>query len=195
MSSKNRFVITTEGQVKMVLSILLLLNALITTIEVNNICIFLAMLFSSIGDYSIASSRGAIGPTEEKNKTDFNVGVAAFAVAHVLYTFAMGMKVPFEGTFVLKLAIAIVFVAACTAFLLGILDSKNATIPYALCLIATAFISFHFGIVTGIGYVLFVASDLILAIFEDKSPKWQYAIWGTYVPAQALIITSFLLAK
>ena len=194
MLAKKRIKMTAEGRVKMVLSGLLLVFSLIVTIITREPLVFFGMLFSSIGDFAIADSRGAIYEGE-KSKNNFYAGVSAFAFAHLIYGICMCMMgvIKDETSLVIKAVFCILFVSSAIAFLLGLLSNKNATMIYAICLIATWVIAFKFSIVAVIGYSLFIASDLILALFEDKSPKWQYAIWATYVPAQALILASFLL--
>ena len=189
MSAKRRISMTTEGKVKMLLSCLLLVSSLVVSIKARNPYVFFGMLFSSFGDFFIAASRGAI--YKEKVKEMFNSGVAAFAIAHFAYAYSM-----FDNSKakLVQIVFCIVAVFSFCAFLLGLLNKKSATILYAICLIATCVIAFKFSTISGIGYSFFILSDLILALFEEKSPKWQYAIWASYVPAQALILTGFLIS-
>ena len=66
-------------------------------------------------------------------------------------------------------------------------------IPYAVCLALNAVNSWSFSTLAGIGGILFLVSDAILSVFEKKSPKWQLAIWFTYVPAQICLLTAILI--
>ena len=191
MSTKRKMNMTTEGKVKMLLSVLLLVFALIVSGICKNIFIFFAMFFSSMGDFAIASSRGAIY-REKKSKSDFYTGVSAFAFAHLVYVISM-LHFKIEMPVFIKIIIGILAVSSFIAYFMGETNNEHCTIPYAICLLSTCCVAFKFSIITGIGYILFLVSDLILALFEEKNQKWQYAIWGTYVPAQAVILTSFLL--
>lgn len=114
-----------------------------------------------------------------------------FAWAHFLYTCGTAIAtVNTSPVMVIVSAVALFAVTVVVAY-----KEEKATIAYAIILIIAAVNGWTYSWVMGAGYIIFVISDAILAVFENKSPKWQVAIWGTYVPAQALILASFWLTN
>lgn len=179
--------INREGKVKLFLSLSLLAYASYTAHMANNMSVIFAMLLSTIGDIFIMESRGVF---EEQKRDSFTLGVIAFALAHLFYIIAIETKYSnyiAAGTIILVLITMYLAVAKKTR------DTKACFIPYALCILSNAVNSWIFGLIAGLGMTLFIASDVILSLTEERNPKWQIAIWATYVPAQALLITSILL--
>lgn len=177
-----------EGKVKLGFSFALLIFSLGVTLATKNKYVFLAMLCSSAGDILIMSSRGCFG----KKENQFENGVIAFAMAHLAYMVAM-------PTYLSDTCLYI----ALWCFVLIIFLNFNAKIkqgiwiciPYAVCLALNAVNSWSYGTLAGIGGTLFLVSDAILSVFEKKNPKWQIAIWVTYVPAQICLLTAILTEK
>lgn len=176
-----------EGKVKLFLSVSVLVYSVYVSIAVNSIFPFIAMFFSSIGDIAIMASRGAL---TGKKENSFDWGVIAFSAAHTVYVYAMRE----ERTVFLAIAISL-FIAVLILTKIKPADKKWNYIPYTLLLFTSFANTWFFAILAGIGMVLFLSSDLILSICEEKSPKWQIPIWATYIPAQILILSSFMLVK
>ena len=176
-----------EGKTKLTLSLLLLVFAGVVAGITGVILVATAMLASSIGDYSIMKSRGVFG--DKKDKKYFARGVIAFAVAHLLYIFAM------QGTKWWGNIVVLDIICCLLTIIMAVKRDKFGdmmNVPYAACLILAAINGWQFHWLAGIGYVQFIISDLILAIGEDRDPKYQIPIWATYVPGQACIIASVL---
>lgn len=177
--------INREGKIKLFFSLSLLLYSILVSIITKNFAAFLAMLFSSMGDICIMASRGVF--CEEK-RNSFKLGVASFAFAHLVYV--AGMKHEHTIAF-----ISIAMVALVMVIYLSVTKNNNSNfVPYAICLLTSAVNSWFFSWVAGIGMILFLLSDAILSICEEKSPKWQITIWATYVPAQVFLLTAILIA-
>lgn len=177
--------INREGKIKLFFSSSLLLYSILVSIITKNFAPFLAMFFSSMGDIYIMASRGVF--CEEK-RNSFKPGVVSFAFAHMVYV--TGMKHEHSIVFV-----SIAMVALIMVIYLSVTKNNNSNfVPYAICLITSAVNAWLFSWIAGIGMILFLASDAILSICENKSPKWQIAIWATYVPAQAFLLTAILIA-
>lgn len=176
-----------EGKIKLLFSLALLIFSLGVAMVAKNKYIFLAMLCSSAGDILIMSSRGCI---TGKKENQFENGVIAFAMAHLAYMVAMPTELSDTCLYI-----------AIWCFVLIIFLNFNAKIkqgiwiciPYAVCLALNAVNSWSFSTFAGIGGILFLVSDAILSVFEKKSPKWQLAIWVTYVPAQICLLTANLI--
>lgn len=173
-----------EGKVKLILSLSLFVYSIIVTTITNNIGPMFAMLFSMIGDISIMASRGVL--TGKKENT-FDVGIVAFAFAHMCYICAR------DNGDIISMAVALpIFITVFAITLFQPLGKKWNYIPYAIMILINVINAWQFNWVAGIGGILFIVSDSILSIFEEKDPKYQIAIWITYVPAQILFLTSFI---
>ena len=179
--------IAKEGKIKLILSFTLFVYSVIISIISKQL--IMGMFLSMGGDVLIMKSRQLFG--NEKDETDFPLGVMLFAYAHMTYTLLMSTNSKiYIGAIILE-GICVVMVMVMTSFIYK--TKKYIIFTYAICLVLAAINAWQFHYLAGIGYTLFIASDIILALFEDKNPKWQIAIWATYVPAQILILTSFLL--
>lgn len=173
-----------EGKTKLSLSFSVVIYALIVTIITRNWEAILIMLLACAGDINIMASRGAL--TGKKENT-FNSGVMCFALAHFGYVSAMGRNPLCMG----------ITMTACVLIYMCInlrpSDDKLLYIPYGIAIITNAVNAWNFSYIAGIGMILFVISDIVLSIFEEKNPKWQIVIWATYIPAQVLMLTAILL--
>lgn len=182
--NKLKLRINGEGKIKLFLSIALFLYSIIVTIITSNIGAMFSMLFSMIGDISIMASRGAL--TGKKENT-FDVGIVAFAFAHMCYICAR------DNGDIITMAVALpIFITVFAITLFQPLGKKWNYIPYAVMIVLNVINAWQFNWLAGVGGILFIISDSILSIFEKKEPKYQIAIWITYVPAQILFLTSFL---
>lgn len=176
--------INKEGKIKLFLTISLLIYSAIVTGITEIYIVMLPMLASTIGDISIMSSRGCCTGKKEKS---FEYGIIAFGAAHLLYIAMMPTKISLK---LLLIAVPLYAIAAWFA-----INKKRtlASVFYALIIILNFINSILFHPLAMVGMIFFIISDILLAIFEDKNPKWQIAIWVTYVIAQICIITTFLL--
>ena len=176
--------INAEGIVKLIFSIGLFIFSIIVSIRGENKLIFLPMLFSMIGDISIMSSRGCI---TGKRENTFNYGIVAFAFAHILYIENMQTDIQL----LVELASFILFI-----FVFYTSFTYNKIIPsifYAFILLLNLMNAIYYDKQIMWGLILFIVSDTILAIWEDKNPLWQVPIWVFYVLGQFRIISRFLL--
>ena len=176
--------INAEGIVKLIFSTGLFIFSIIVSIRGENKLIFLPMLFSMIGDINIMSSRGCI--TGEKQNT-FNYGIVAFAFAHLLYIENM----PTDIQLLVELAGFILFIFV--VYTSAIYKKTIPSIFYAVILLLNLINAMCYDKQIMWGIILFIVSDTILAIWEDKNPLWQIPIWVFYVLGQFRIISRFLL--
>ena len=177
--------INAEGRIKLFFSLSLFIYSIFISVITEYHLIFLPMLGSTFGDSFIMASRGCLGKAYH-DKDLFKLGIVSFALAHILYMINMPTE---TGNILPLITLLLVFVVAGTSRL-------NKTIPsavYAIVLILAFINAIFFNWLAAIGYALFIISDGILAIFEEKNPKWQIPIWVFYVSGQACILSSFLL--
>ena len=188
-----RISITKEGKIKLILSFSLLIYSVIVSAITKEHDIFSAMIFSFFGDIFMLRNGLAFGNV--KDESDFPFGVIMFALAHVVYLIIMQTNTPWHiiVTVIQWLLVIAIFIS----YIITTWYQKKRyiiCIPYAICILIATINAWMFNVASGIGYTLFVISDLIIVIFKDNRPKWaNFAVWGTYVPAQVLILTSFLL--
>ncbi len=186
MKKSNLRCINAEGVTKLALSLFLLIYAMVVAIITKNFTLFFAMLASSLGDIAIMSNRGVFNNTIYYN---WEYGIVLFALAHILYMTAM----------IRKYTPVCIFIAFC-AFILIIFfvfhfeykDYIWTNVAYAIIIVLNFVNTLFFNKIAIVGLVFFICSDIILIITEKKNPKWQYAIWITYVIAQACVITAVL---
>ena len=176
--------INREGKTKLALSLLLVLYALCISIYNKTMEPIVIMLMSCFGDINIMASRGAL--TGKKEDT-FEAGILFFSMAHFGYVSAMGRK---PVCMIITMSAVVVIYSLINKRPSG---DKLAYIPYTIALVTSAVNAWFYSYIAGIGMILFLISDLVLSIFEDKDPKWQIVIWATYVPAQILMLTALLL--
>lgn len=183
--------INLEGRLKLFFSLSLLVYATVVAYNVKNFLIATAMLSSTGGDIAIMASRGVFNDVRYKNS--FHMGVIMFAVAHCLYITSMDNDHSPEIGVVAVISMLGVIMLAWLATEKGGKSELLMMACYAIPLIANAINSWHFNRIAGIGGIFFIVSDAILGLFEKKNPKWQIAIWVTYVTAQICLISSFII--
>ena len=178
---------TNEGKVKSFITLTMLLYSGIVAIKCNNIFVFFAMFMCTTGDFSIMQSRGAILP---KRKERFTLGIIAFSLGHCLFILAMPTKI--------SEILNVIAVISFYVLLLLVLYPKTRTskiqyIPYAVCILANAVNAYLYSVEAAVGAGWFIVSDIMVALFEEKDPRWQVPIWITYTLAPTLLITAILL--
>lgn len=173
-----------------------------------------AVLFSWLGDMLLARFE----PLASKVHDPFIAGMGSFAVAHIMYCIAFsrsmsGMPALHVRTPGMYYGIELIGMLLPVYLLIGLFfwvwivfrskqtwDIKIATLLYCLllsgmaaCAAAAACtgVSFVWPLMTG--GILFMISDGFIAahIFADKllRPKqYEIAVWGTYLPAQILLV-------
>jgi uncharacterized membrane protein YhhN len=163
----------------------------------RNPFIFLAFLFSWIGDIFLMLSA--------TNELMFYAGVGGFFFAQLSYikVFSVKKQAQLKGLIQRKPFLLLLFAAYLTGILALILgDLKGVMIPviiiYAICLITMSVMALNrFGIVNSIsfrlvfiGSLLFVISDSMIAInkFYASFPLASFLIMLTYLGAQYLIM-------
>lgn len=187
---KRTIKVNTEGKVKLILSFSLLIYSVVVGIITENIFVFPAMMLSTLGDISIMSYRKVF---YSEGKEYFVNGVLFFALAHYCYLICMETKYTVPNVII---ATILLFIVVLIFTFVKEKRSDVISVPYALVLLVNVFNALNFGLLAGIGGLLFLASDSILSIGEKKKAEgiaWQWAIWLTYVPAQALLLTAILL--
>lgn len=183
--TKIRIIINKEGKIKLLLTTLLLAcSAVVTVISQWVYLVILPMFASTIGDISIMTSRGCC--TGKKENT-FEFGIIAFGAAHLLYIAMMQTQYSLK---ILLIAFILYAITVCLA-----INKKRtaASVFYAMIIILNFINSIFFHPLAMIGMILFIISDILLAIFEDKNPLWQIPIWIFYVAGQICLLTSLLL--
>jgi len=183
--------VKTEGWIKLTLTIALSVYSLIIANITNNVGIFIAMFFSTGGDISIMASRDALGTGKDKNK--FIKGVVFFAWAHFMYLLSMESIESKAWVVIIGFQLLVVLIICFISYGMDLESDMILNVFYALCIFLATINAWIFSLLAGIGYLLFVTSDIILVIKEEKEPIWQIPIWAFYVAGQICIITSFLM--
>lgn len=167
------------------------------------LCMF-AMLVSTLGDYILSGYKPIVSRLPLKG---FLAGGSVFAVAHIIYAFAFGYQI-FTSTNVffnfgayLGLSILIILLIVITYFC-----SKNKTTPKmtffafvylvlicsnCTCVLSLAVSARGLKIISAIGVLLFMASDLIIAldVFGKITIQHRTAlIWTIYPLGQILLL-------
>jgi hypothetical protein len=187
---KRNITINWEGRTKIFFSFSLLIYSVVVTILTKSIFALPAMLCATCGDILIMSYRDVFSTKKDE---DFVQGIVAFALSHFFYLLAMRGKYESEiitSGIIILLIIVLLFIIVTKG------RSQAISFPYALILLLNVFNAWHFSLIAGIGATLFLMSDSILSIGEKKNAQgisWQWAIWCTYVPAQALLLTAILI--
>ena len=185
---KERFIKNTEGAIKFSLTLLMLMYSLVIAIVTKNLLIFLAMFLSTIGDIFIMTSRGCLKVLIGNSKKQFQNGVVAFGMSHLMYISTLRTEF---STRLFWIAVPVVVILVCLRFFQNY--ESQIMVTYAAVLLMSLANCIDYSWIATVGAGLFIASDSILAICEKRNPKWQIAIWATYVPAQILLITSTIL--
>ena len=153
----------------------------------------ICMGLSTIGDIFMMKRKNVF---YNKKKNDFKFAVLSFGVAHLAYVIFMDTE---AKDVIMTLMLIILFVYILVNYILGLNEEGKKTfiIPfYAVILILSAVNTGFFNTVALIGGILFFISDSFIGIFGLKKIDnlgTTLAIWVTYVPAQVLMLTSFLI--
>ena len=189
--SKLRLEVNREGKIKLSITLLLLLFSFIASIISKNGIVALAMCGASLGDIFLMAKRGCLTGKEEKT---FIWGIISFAGSHLFYLTAMK-----EARFAEELAwpMLILFIVMMIMEGVGIKHTVPICVPYGIMLILNLINSIYFNKLAIIGIILFIISDGSIVFFEIKKANRRFirdiVVWGTYIPAQICLITSFLL--
>ena len=184
-SSKLR--ITLEGKIKLAITSILVVLSIIVSI-ITRSYVFIPMLLSFGGDVFLMKKRNCF---HNKCANDFWTGVLFFMSAHIAYAYMM-------ETDIRNKIIDIMMISVMILVFLKLLEVNKDTLTillYAIVLTSSAVNMYHFGIGTFIGGMLFVLSDALIGLFmiiKKDDYVFQFCIWVTYVPAQAIILASFL---
>lgn len=196
--------------VKMVISLMLLLVALIAALRPGagpyaRLVVF-AMLFSFIGDYVLAS------PALRRSWGEpLPLGMLAFGVGHIFYIIGFGRQAGaglVNWGMILMLVLLALWVVAYAAGRIRELPGTlrvGASIYSGIILIMALFSAGAAGREGGafwlapLGALLFVLSDSLIldsrVSGRRNSGNHNALIWATYVPAQALLILSAFFSK
>lgn len=189
--SKLRLEVNREGKIKLAITLSLLLFSFIVAIISKNGTIALAMCGATLGDIFLMAKRGCL--TGKREET-FIWGIISFAGSHLFYLTAMqDTKVGFA----LIWPMLVLFIIMMIMEGVQIKATIPICIPYGIMLIINLINSIYFNKVAVIGMILFVISDGSIAIFDIKKINRKnirdIIVWGTYIPAQICLISSFLL--
>ena len=126
-----------------------------------------------------------------KGDNDLNAGMFAFMMSHILYANLMNSSVS-KVIILIMVVVATVYaiVIAC-----GLKNKIALTAFYVVVLILSVINTFFFNTIAFTGGMLFLVSDFLIGLFDimnDTSLKRHIFVWGTYVPAQVLMLSSFL---
>ena len=179
--------ITLEGRSKLGVTSVLVIYSIIVSI-VTGIDTILPMLLSFGGDFSLMKNRDCF---HNRSERDFRTGILFFMFAHIAYADVMKVdEYSWIKDAMLVAAMLLVFL-----ILVGIRNNIIAIALYAVVLTLSAINMYHFYMVTFIGGMLFVISDSLIGLFlllKKDDIVSQILIWGTYVPSQLIIQSSFL---
>ena len=183
--------VNAEGIVKLILTSLLSIYAIIVSIKIGNPFVAaMPMFISSLGDINLMKNRNVF---YNKDKMDFRHGVLFFMFAHIFYLNDMQTKFSLTALIIM---VVMVFMFVIFAFIVKIKDDTKIVPFYAIVLITSVINTFFFNKVAFIGGLLFFISDSLIGLFillKKNGMDTQVAIWATYVPAQILLLTSLML--
>ena len=185
--------ITLEGKLKLSFTLLLFIYSIVVSFVSGTIAPAICMGLSTIGDIFMMKRRNVF---HNKNKGDFKFAVLSFGVSHLMYVEAMNTK--FKDPIMTTMVIMILSYMIVNYLTDINKECKKAfIIPfYAVILILSAVNTYFFNTVAFIGGILFFISDTFIGIFGLKKVDnlgTNLAVWITYVPAQILMLTSFLI--
>ena len=185
--------VTLEGKLKLSFTLLLFIYSIVVSCIVGSVGPAICMGLSTIGDIFMMKRRNVF---HNKNKGDFKFAVFSFGVSHLAYVTFMNTE---AKDIIVTLMLIILFIYILVNYILGLNEkcSKALIIPfYAVVLILSAVNTGFFNTVALIGGILFFISDSFIGIFGIKKIDnlgTNLAVWVTYVPAQILMLTSFLI--
>ena len=184
--------VTTEGKIKITLSLMLVVYSAIVSM-ITGIFVFLPMALSWGGDLALMKKRNCF---YNKADADFKMGVFFFMLAHMFY--AMRMETEINHFIVIAMGVIAIIVSNILADIVRIKGNKDIVIIpfYAIVLILSVVNTFFFNKMAFAGGILFFISDSLIGLFmllKNEGYGAQVAIWATYVPAQILMLTSFII--
>lgn len=188
MSSKVRRKITLEGKIKLVLSFMLVVYSIIISYLTGKLAVT-AMLMSFCGDIYLMKNGNCFYNKEE---SDFKIGVFLFMISHIAYAGIMNTSAS-KVIILIMFIIASIYIIA-TAF--GLKDTVLVAAIYVIVLILSVINTGFSNTIAFIGGILFLISDALIGICDIvKYTKLgrHILVWGTYVPAQVLLLSSFLI--
>lgn len=188
MSSHDKRKITLEGRIKLPLSLALVGLAVYVSIRSGTIAV-IPMLLSFCGDIFMMKHGNCF---RNKGDNDLYAGMFAFMMSHVFYVNLM--ETPKNEVIIIIMVVIATIFAIAIAF-----GSKNKialTALYVAVLILNVSNTFWVNTIALMGGMLFLVSDVMIGIFDimhDRTFKRHLLVWGTYVPAQILMLCSFLI--
>lgn len=180
--------ITLEGKIKLPLSLALVVYSFVVS-GITGMLISTAMLLSFGGDFYLMKNGNCF---YNKGNNDFNVGVFMFMLSHLWYAHMMNTAV----SHIISPIIFCVAVIFAITILVGLKKKVVVIAFYGIVLILSVVNTFNFNIMAFIGGMLFLISDACIGIFDFIKKKGlvrDLLVWGTYVPAQILMLTSFII--
>ena len=188
MSSKVRKKITLEGKIKLVLSSLLVVYSIIISCLTGKLVVT-AMLMSFCGDIYLMKNGNCFN---SKREIDFKIGVFMFMISHIVYAGIMNTQM--SKTIILIMFIIASIYMSVVAF--GLRNNRIVVAFYVVVLILSVVNTIYFNSIAFAGGILFLISDALIGIFDlvrYKKLGRHIWVWGTYVPAQILLLSSFLI--
>lgn len=188
MSSKGKRKVTLEGSVKLPLSLALVAYSIFVSSWTGTIVV-IAMLMSFCGDIYLLKHGNCF---YNKGDNDLNAGMFAFMMSHILYANLMETS----ASKVIILIMSVVATAYTIAIVSGLKNKIALTAFYVVVLFLSVINTFFFNTIAFTGGMLFLVSDFLIGLFDlmhDRSFKRHLLVWGTYIPAQILMLSSFLI--
>ena len=153
--------------------------------------VFIALIFSAIGDISLAIEHPVAGIT----------GILAFMVAHIFYISVFIKEREYTRLRILAVAIVTILTVAYGGFLVASAGWKMLLAMIYLVIIVTMAVSAGLGRLNHpsifAGAVLFIISDSIIGynMAIERHPHSSYWIMVTYYSAQAIIVYGALRSR
>lgn len=186
--SKNKLRITLEGKIKLPISLALLVYSIIVS-GLTGTMVAMTMLMSFAGDVLLMKHGNCF---YNKAPKDFAFGVLMFMASHAGYAKLMNTTEN-ENILSIMLCIGALYLIA---LLLGLENKVVISAIYVMVLILSVINTYYYNTMAFIGGLLFLISDFAIGIFDiirNRSLLRHIAVWGTYVPAQILMMTSFFI--
>lgn len=179
--------ITLEGKIKLLLAMGLVIYSILVS-SITGVLALLGMIMSFGGDVFLMKRKDCF---HNKEKNDFKIGIFLFVIAHMFY--AVIMDTPINHYIISVMVIICVFYLMLIVF--GAKENLSMFL-YAIVLILSVVNTFFFNHLAFIGGCIFLISDSLILLFKVINKEGlirDVSIWGTYVTAQVLILTSFLI--
>ena len=179
--------ITLEGKIKLLLAMGLVIYSIIVS-SITGVLALLGMLMSFGGDVFLMKRKDCF---HNKEKDDLKLGILLFMLAHIFY--AIIMDTPINHYIISGMAVICIFYLMLIVF--GAKENLSMFL-YAIVLILSVVNTFFFNQLAFIGGCIFLISDSLILLFKvikNDGLIRHVSIWGTYVAAQILILTSFLI--